>query len=134
MSRKRRRSETEEIEIDMTAMLDIVFIMLIFFIVTTSFVQPTGIGYNTPESNTPTNSNRSNNILISIDENGLITVANRYVDIERVTANIEQLMAEAPEASVVILADTVVKHGKVVRVMDQVKKAGVTKISVTKSA
>ena len=131
MKRKKHSHEHEEAEIDMTPMLDIVFIMLIFFIVTTSFVKPMGIEYNTPENNTPTNSKKSDNILISIEKSGLIKLGDRLVDVERVTANVQQRLAEAPDAAVLIQAEKEARHGLVVKVMDQVKIAGVEKISVT---
>ncbi|MCL1038929.1 biopolymer transporter ExbD [Shewanella submarina] len=130
MARKKYASETEEAKVDMTPLLDIVFIMLIFFIVTTSFVKPMGVEYSVPESNTPNNSQKSDNILISIEKSGLIKIGDRLVDIERVTANIQQIRAEAPEASVLILAETEARHGLVVKVMDYVKIAGVQKVSV----
>ncbi|MCL2915248.1 biopolymer transporter ExbD [Shewanella corallii] len=131
MKRKKHAHEHEEAEIDMTPMLDIVFIMLIFFIVTTSFVKPTGIEYNTPENNTPTNSKKSDNILITVENSGLIRIGDRLVDVERVTPNVQQRLAEAPEAAVLIQAEKEARHGLVVKVMDQVKTAGVEKISVT---
>ncbi|MGI2261129.1 ExbD/TolR family protein [Shewanella sp. GXUN23E] len=133
MARKRYASEMEETKIDMTPLLDIVFIMLIFFIVTTSFVKPTGVAYDSPESSSQPNSKKGENILITVNKTGIIKIANRQVDIERLTANIEQMRAEAPEASVLILADKETRHGLVVKVMDQAKTAGVEKVSVAQS-
>ncbi|QSX40417.1 ExbD/TolR family protein [Shewanella cyperi] len=120
----------DEAQVDMTPMLDIVFIMLIFFIVTTSFVKPSGLDYNKPASTVNTTV-QSNNIAIFVSKTGLVTIDNRQVDIERVTANIERLLAESPEAAVLIQADKEVLHGLVVTVMDKVKVAGVSKISVS---
>ncbi|MED5524395.1 ExbD/TolR family protein [Gallaecimonas pentaromativorans] len=128
MARRRVRQE-EEASIDMTPMLDIVFIMLIFFIVTTSFVKESGIDVNRPTAATATKK-KAANIFIAIKENGEIYMEKRQVDVERVRANVEKMLAETPEASVVIQADKNSKHGVVVQVMDQVKAAGVDKISV----
>ncbi|CAM3269185.1 MULTISPECIES: ExbD/TolR family protein [Shewanella] len=130
MARRKHSSVEEEAQIDMTPMLDIVFIMLIFFIVTTSFVKPSGLDYTKPEASTATKK-PSANIFIGVSKTGTIMMENRLVDIERVTANVERMLAEAPEAAVLIQADKDAKHGLVIKVMDSVKKAGVDKISVS---
>lgn len=128
MARKRIREE-ENAELDMTPMLDIVFIMLIFFIVTTSFVKEAGIDVNKPEAN-QAQKKPSANIFIAIRANGEVWMDKRMVDVERVGANIERLLAEQPTDIVVIQADKEAKHGVVVEVMDQIKEAGIDKISI----
>lgn len=130
MARKKHSSIDEEAQIDMTPMLDIVFIMLIFFIVTTSFIKPSGLDYNKPEASQAT-TQKSANIFIGVSKTGVIKMENRQVDIERVTANVERMLAESPEAAVLIEADKEAQHGLVVKVMDNVKKAGINKISVS---
>ncbi|MCG9720725.1 biopolymer transporter ExbD [Shewanella sp. Isolate7] len=130
MARKKHSSIEEEAQIDMTPMLDIVFIMLIFFIVTTSFIKPSGLDYNKPEASQAT-TQKSANIFIGVSKTGVIKMENRQVDIERVTANVERMLAESPEAAVLIEADKEAEHGIVVKVMDNVKKAGISKISVS---
>ena len=128
MARKRIR-EDEDAAIDMTPMLDIVFIMLIFFIVTTSFVKEAGIDVNKPDASQATKK-PSANIFIAIRANGEVWMDKRMVDVERVGANIERLLAEQPTDMVVIQADKDAKHGVVVEVMDQIKEAGIEKISI----
>ena len=128
MARKRFREE-EDAAIDMTPMLDIVFIMLIFFIVTTSFVKEAGIDVNKPEAS-QAEKKPSANIFIAIRANGEVWMDKRMVDVERVGANIERLLAEQPTDIVVIQADKEAKHGVVVEVMDQIKEAGIDKISI----
>ncbi|MFC0444541.1 ExbD/TolR family protein [Pseudidiomarina halophila] len=128
MARKRFREE-EDAAIDMTPMLDIVFIMLIFFIVTTSFVKEAGIDVNKPEAS-QAQKKPSANIFIAIRANGEVWMDKRMVDVERVGANIERLLAEQPTDIVVIQADEEAKHGVVVKVMDQIKEAGIDKISI----
>ncbi|GAB3291180.1 MULTISPECIES: biopolymer transporter ExbD [Idiomarinaceae] len=128
MARKRFREE-EDAAIDMTPMLDIVFIMLIFFIVTTSFVKEAGIDVNKPEAS-QAEKKPSANIFIAIRANGEVWMDKRMVDVERVGANIERLLAEQPTDIVVIQADKEAKHGVVVKVMDQIKEAGIDKISI----
>ena len=128
MARKRFREE-EEAAIDMTPMLDIVFIMLIFFIVTTSFVKEAGFDVNKPQAAQATKK-PSANIFIAVDKNGRIHMEKRVVDIKRVRANVERMLAESPEAAVMIMADVDAKHGVVIKVMDQVKAAGIDKLMV----
>ena len=128
MARNRNREE-EDASIDMTPMLDIVFIMLIFFIVTTSFVKEAGIQVNKPEAN-QANKEPSANIFIAIRDTGEVWMDKRQVDVERVGANIERMLAEQPTDVVVIQADKKAEHGVVVEVMDQVKEAGIDKISI----
>jgi biopolymer transport protein ExbD len=130
MARKKHSSMDEEAQIDMTPMLDIVFIMLIFFIVTTSFVKPSGLDYNKPKASQAT-SKPSANIFIGISKTGVIMMENRQVDVERVTANVERMLAESPEAAVLIQADKDTQHGLVVKVLDEVKSAGIDKISIS---
>jgi len=122
MARKRIR-EDEEAAIDMTPMLDIVFIMLIFFIVTTSFVKEAGIEVNKPKAAHQTQQ-KSANIFIAVKENGEIWMDKSRVDIERVSARIQKLLAEQPTDVVIIQADKNAKHGVVVSVMDAIKDAG----------
>ena len=95
---RRRNKERDESTIDITPMLDIVFIMLIFFIVTTSFVKETGVEVNRPNAATAVRDERGN-ILIAITANDEIWIDKRRVDLRSVRANVERLKAENPEAS-----------------------------------
>jgi len=128
MARRHRREE-EDAAIDMTPMLDIVFIMLIFFIVTTSFVKEAGIEVIKPEANQAKAEPKAN-IFIAVSSNGDIWMDKRMVDVERVQANLEKMLAEQATDTVIIQADEEAKHGKVVAVMDQIKAAGIDKIVV----
>jgi biopolymer transport protein ExbD len=128
MARKRIREE-EEATLDMTPMLDIVFILLIFFIVTTSFVKEAGIEVNKPKAANQSKQ-KSANIFIAVRDNGEIWLDKRVVDIERVAATIEKLLAEQPTDVVIIQADKKAEHGKVVQVMDAIKEAGIDRISI----
>jgi biopolymer transport protein ExbD len=129
MARNKRIREEDEAAVDMTPMLDIVFIMLIFFIVTTSFVKEAGIEVNKPKAAQATKKKNAN-IFIAIRGNGEIWMDKRQVDVERVSANIERLLAEQPTEIVIIQADKDAKHGVVVKVMDQIKATGDLKISI----
>lgn len=127
--RRKHHTTTEEADIDMTPMLDIVFIMLIFFIVTTSFVKETGIDVSRPNASTAERQERGN-ILIAIKPNGAVWIAKRKVELRAVRANVERLHAENPEGTVVIIADKEAQTGTLVEVMDQVRLAGVYNVSI----
>ncbi len=125
----RRHAHTEDAEINITPMLDIVFIMLIFFIVTASFVKEAGIDITRPPAATAERKERGN-ILVAITENDQIWVDRRQVDPRALRANIERLHAENPQGSVVIQADKDSKNGLLVQVMDAARLSGVTSVSL----
>lgn len=129
---KRLPKAEESNELDLTPMLDVVFILLIFFIVTTSFVKETGIDINRPSATTAEKKSQGN-ILIAINANGDIWIDNREIDIRAVRANIQQLKARYPQSSVIIQSDQDARTGKLVKVMDQVRLAGVQNISIAAS-
>jgi len=119
----------EESAIDMTPMLDIVFIMLIFFIVTTSFVKESGVTVSRPSAETAAQ-DKKGNIMVAIKPDGEIWIDKRAVDVRSVRANVEKLRAESPESGVVIQADTDSRTGLLVQVMDQIRLAGIANISI----
>lgn len=121
--------EEEEQGIDMTPMLDIVFIMLIFFIVTTSFVKQSGIEVEKPQASS-VKRDKQVNIIIAITKNGEIWIDKHPVDIRVLRSTIEQLHADRPEGSLIINADQHSQNGVLVQVMDQAKLAGIEKISI----
>jgi biopolymer transport protein ExbD len=130
MRGKRRKSTDEEAAIDLTPMLDVVFIMLIFFIVTASFLKEAGVGVNRPEaSNTPPDS-ESKNILINLTSSNQIWIENRRVDVRSIRAVIERMKAENPKAAVVLSADNGSKTSAVVAIMDASRDAGVYDVSL----
>lgn len=130
MKRKKHTSGDEDAAVDMTPMLDIVFIMLIFFIVTTTFSSEKGLEpTRPPESDSPPPPN-SKSLSIRIDESGQILMNGRIVDIRRVVANAQTYLANNDTDSAAIQASENTAHGVVVSVMDQVKLAGISKISV----
>ena len=122
-------SADEENEINLTPMLDVVFIMLIFFIVTASFIKEAGIDVNRPDAPTAERVEDAN-ILIAISPNDEIWIDRRLVDPQAVRANIERLHAENPKGSVVIQADKKSTNEMLVTVMDASRAAGVYNISI----
>ncbi len=121
--------EEEESEINMTPMLDVVFIMLIFFIVTASFVKEAGIDVNRPEAATAVKKERAN-ILIAISDKGEIWINKRRIDVRAVQANVERLKAENPQGTVVIQADKKATTDVLIKVMDASRAAGVYDVSI----
>ena len=121
--------QEEESEINITPMLDVVFIMLIFFIVTASFVKEAGIDVNRPEAATAVKKERAN-ILVAISDKGDIWINKRKVDIRSVQANIERLKAENPQGTVVIQADKKATTDTLIKVMDSARAAGVFDVSI----
>jgi biopolymer transport protein ExbD len=118
-----------EAELDMTPMLDVVFIMLIFFIVTTSFVKESGVSVSSPQAQTASQQENVN-IFIAITADGEVWVDRRLVDPRSVRAIVARLHADNPEGSVIIQADEDSATGMLVEVMDQVRLAGVEKIAI----
>ena len=129
---KRLPKTEEDNELNLTPMLDVVFILLIFFIVTTSFVKETGIDVNRPSAATAEKKSQGN-ILIAINAEGEIWIDNREIDIRAVRSNIQVLKARYPQSSVIIQSDRDASTGKLVKVMDQIRLAGVTNISIAAS-
>ncbi len=118
-------------EIDLTPMLDVVFIMLIFFIVTASFVKEAGFDVNRPpQTQQPPKDDEVKNILVSIAADGQLFVNRRPVDAGALTANIKRLHAENPKGAVVIQAQDDSKNERLITVMDAARKAGVYNVSI----
>ena len=130
MRRRRSARIADESEVDLTPMLDVVFIMLIFFIVTASFIKEVGLDLNKPEGGATATVQENENIFIEISNDGIIKVDRRIVDIRAVRPNIERLHAERPNGSVVIAPADASFNGILVEVMDQARLAGVAKISL----
>ena len=127
--RRKRVRQKEDADIDITPMLDIVFIMLIFFIVTATFVKESGIDVTRPDAETAVKQNRVA-ILIAIRDNNEVWINRRQVDLASVRANVEKLHAENPQGGAVIQADREAETGVLVEIMDQVRLAGVGAISI----
>ena len=121
--------DEEESAIDITPMLDVVFIMLIFFIVTATFVKEAGIDVNRPGAATAVRQEKAN-ILIAIDADNRIWIDRREVDVRAVRPNIERLHAENPQGSVVIQADRESKTETLIQVMDASRSAGVFNVAI----
>ncbi len=125
-------SDDDDEGVNLTPMLDVVFIMLIFFIVTASFVKESGVDIDRPIAATAERKERGN-ILVAITASGQIWIDRRAVDPRAVRAHIERLHAENPQGAVVIQADRLSKNRLLVEVLDAAKQAGVETVSIAAS-
>ncbi len=123
------RMQNNEMEINMSPLIDLVFLLLIFFMVTTSFVRETGIDVQRPSASSATLT-ENGNILVAVSQNGTIHFDGQQIDIRSVRAHITRALAQNPEGSVVIVADKVSYTGKVIQVMDQCRLAGAKRVSI----
>ena len=124
MQSRRHAPETEDTGIDLAPMLDFTVNLLIFFIITTSFIKEAGVTVFKPSAVTGINRD-SGNLMIAIRENGDIWLDRRRIDIRDVRPMIERLHIERPDDTVVIIADRESKAGMVAEVMDEVRLAGI---------
>ena len=124
--RRKAVHNTDEAKVDLTPMLDIVFIMLIFFIVTATFVREAGLDVTKPDDTDKPDQSIVKTLRIVVDQNDRIIINMRDVDERAVRAVVERYIAENPKGSVVIQMDEESSTGVVVAVMDQSLLAGVT--------
>ena len=120
----------EESEIDLTPMLDVVFIMLIFFIVTATFVKEIGLDVNSPDKNQNVKDADKQSIVVQITSRDRIRIRGRDIDVRAVRANIERLHAENPDAPVVVQPHPESKTNTMIQVMDSARQAGVFNVSI----
>jgi biopolymer transport protein ExbD len=117
-------------DIDMTPMLDIVFIMLIFFIVSTTFVKEAGVEINRPSAATA-ESQESTGVMVAINAAGEIWLENKQTDLRMIRPKLERLLVEQPDMGVMVQADEEAKTGILIKVMDQIKLAGISQVAVS---
>lgn len=127
MRRRRLKADSETTDIDLTPMLDVVFIMLIFFIVTTSFVKESGVEIERPESSAAS-PRPDAQVMVAITAEGAVWVDGQPVDIHRVGSEVAELVSA--EGGVVLQADRSSTTGLLVEVMDRIRDAGVDKVAV----
>jgi biopolymer transport protein ExbD len=128
-SRRHSEVESEETGIDLAPMLDFVLNLLIFFIITTSFVKEAGITVNKQQALTA-ESKETGNILIAIRPNGDIWMEKRKVGLREIRSEVERLHVERAEDTVVIIADKESQTNVLTQVMDQVKLGGINEVSI----
>lgn len=124
-----RRANSKNLELNIAPLIDMVFILLIFFLVTTSFVKETGVDISRPTASTAVGKTKTT-ILIGVTKDNTIHIDRRRVDVRAVRANVERALAENPEGSVVIVADKDSRTGLVITVMDACKLAGAPDVAI----
>ena len=124
-----RRANSKNLDLNIAPLIDMVFILLIFFLVTTSFVKETGVDIARPTASSAVSKTKAT-ILIGVTRENTIHIDQRQVDVRAVRANVERALAENPEGQVVIVADKESLTGLVIKVMDACKLAGATNVSI----
>lgn len=125
-----RRRPAEEADVNITPLIDVVFLLLIFFMVTTTFQVTSGIKVDLPDSDAQMSDQNIRRVVISIKADGGIYVGQDLVTIEALNARLAETAKENPDAMVVIRADQGVIHGQVVNVMDAARRAGLKKMAI----
>ncbi len=123
----------EASEIDLTPMLDVVFIMLIFFIVTATFIHEATINLDRPSPAPPSDSSEQKNIIVALQADNQIMLEGRYIDHRALRAYFERHRASNPEASVIINANNAAKTYAVAQVSDAARQAGIYQITLANS-
>ncbi len=124
-----RRNSRSSVELNIAPLIDMVFILLIFFIVTTSFVKETGIDVSRPIAATAASKPKAT-IMVGISADNRVYFDNREIDVRTVRANVERALAEHPEGSVVVVADRQSSTGTTISVMDGCRQAGADNVSL----
>lgn len=124
----RRKNRNAAVELNMTPLIDMIFILLIFFMVTASFVRESGIEVERPVANTAESKNPS--VIVGIDAGNIVWIDNQPIDVRSVRAWMAKFLAESPEGVVVIAADTMTRSGVLIQVLDACREAGVKNVSV----
>lgn len=124
-----RKSRRRPAELNIAPLIDMIFILLIFFLVTTSFVRESGVDIERPSAATALTKEQAS-ILIGLTEDNRIFMDNREIDIRAVRAQVERAIAENPDGEIVIVADRGSRTGMVVRLMDECRIAGAENVSI----
>jgi biopolymer transport protein ExbD len=122
-------SANKAVEVNIAPLMDMVFILLIFFIVTTSFTKETGVDVTKPKASSAETLEKEN-VLIAITKEGSIHIHERQVDLPMLGGILKRLTAEKPNRSAVIVSDRDAPTGRVVDVIDECNNAGIKKVSI----
>ncbi len=124
-----RRANAKNLELNIAPLIDMVFILLIFFLVTTSFTKETGVDISRPTASSAVSKTKTT-ILIGVTRDNTIHIDRRQVDIRVVRASVERALAENPDGNVIIVADKESLTGLVINVMDACKLAGAQNVAI----
>ena len=126
--------KSDDVELNMSPLIDMIFILLIFFLVTTTFVKESGVDVNRPVPSEKTNPTEEANIQINVTRDGMVYVDGQAIDIRSVQSRMERFIYENPEGNVIITSDKESRFGVSVEVLDQVRLANIKNVVVTPSA
>jgi biopolymer transport protein ExbD len=124
-----RKRDDKQVEINMSPMVDMTFLLLIFFLVTTTFVKESGVDVNRPIASTA-KAEENPNMIIGVTKDGMIYIENQIIDIRSVRSRMERFRSESPDGNVVITADKDSLFGVAIEVLDQVRMAGIKNVVV----
>jgi len=127
--RRTIRGGGENVDVNMSPLIDMVFLLLIFFVVTTSFVKESGIEVSRSTASTAEVKEQAS-VMIGVSDEGEVYMEGKKVDVRSVRGLVERALAEDPEAGVVVVADKGSETGDVVKVMDQCRLAGASSVSL----
>ena len=127
--RRSIRGGSDNVDVNMSPLIDMVFLLLIFFVVTTSFVKESGIEVSRSTAATAEVKEKAS-IMIGVSDEGEVWMEGKKVDVRSVRGLVERALAEDPEAGVVVVADRASETGDVVKVMDQCRLAGAGNVSL----
>jgi len=116
-------------EINISPMVDMVFLLLIFFLVSTTFSSPTGVEVRKPKAKTAVSLSRES-VLVAVAREGSIHINNRRVDLETLGGIVKDIISQRPGTPVIIVADKESFTGRIIQVMDECKRAGAQNISL----
>ncbi len=133
MMRAHTQSEGGEAAINLTPLIDMVFILLIFFAVNSTFIKITGVDVEQPVAKS-TSQQPASLLLIAVTDAGEIWIDKKQVDVRRVRGVVERMLIESPDASVVVLSDEASRTGLVVDVIDQARLAGAERVALAAAA
>jgi len=125
--------KSDEIQLNMSPLIDMIFILLIFFLVTTTFVKESGVEVNRPVAAPPKDSQKETNIIINVTKDGMVYVEGQAIDIRSVRSRMERFKYETPDGNVVITADKDSLFGIAIGVLDQVRLAKIKNVVVASS-
>jgi biopolymer transport protein ExbD len=127
-----RRAKQRSVELNMAPLIDMVFILLIFFLVATSFVRESGVEVNRPTASTAVTQEKAS-VFIGITRDNRVFMEKREIDVRAVRANVERALAENPEGAIVIVADKESLTGTAIQVLDECRMAGAKNVSIAAS-
>ncbi|EAT15912.1 biopolymer transporter ExbD [Desulfuromonas acetoxidans] len=125
-----KRKERDEVRVELTSMVDVVFLLLIFFMISTTFVDSTGIDINLPQAGSQKIDKQPEEVNVYLEKSGLIHLEDRLVSMEDLRSHLAGYGDRAAETTFILLADKQAQHGKVVQLMDAAQSAGFAKLAI----